>query len=159
MKVFAALFLFVSAASWAAEPSRFPADTCSNGSLITKEMVELELSGFRWAGGISPCLKQSRFQSIVASKEKVGDKKLLKPEYILPKGREIKIISQTELRTEEVIVKFAYIGRAPGSTKAVDVPVTDELSYRRNYGDKRDVEGCASILEEPEHLVLREQCY
>jgi hypothetical protein len=136
------------------DTKQFLADHCSNSNLISHEMIELELSGYRWSAGTSRCLKQDRFKTIVAGKENLIDLRVNGPEFLIKKGRDFKILSETLLRTEEMVVKFSYIGTQNG----MDVPVIDSLTYTRNYGTKRELRGCASMLDEPQHLVMREEC-
>jgi len=132
----------------------FSAESCRDQHAITKEVIELELSGVRWQGGDSPCLKQSRFDKVVAVKARVGDPYLLDPEVTLPKGREVKILSERWLDIGGVEVKFAYIGKKDGK----DVPIEDQLVYTVNYGKNRKKRGCATISEEPHHFVMRAEC-
>ena len=131
----------------------FTHETCKDLQRITQEVIELELSGARWQGGTSPCLKQSNFKTVFATQQKIGDSYLLDPEYVLSKGRQIRVISEKWLDIGGVEVKFAYIAKKNGK----DVPVQDKLVYVMNYGKNRQ-RGCAMVSEEPRHFVMRAEC-
>jgi len=137
-----------------ARAENFSVEACRDQHAITKEVIELELSGVRWQGGDSSCLKQSHFEKVVAVKAHVGDPYLLDPELILPKGRDVKILSERWLDIGGVEVKFAYIGKKDGK----DVPIEDQIVYIMNYGKNRKARGCATISEEPRHFVMRAEC-
>jgi hypothetical protein len=145
------LFLAIAAQSASLE---FTAETCKDLSTITHEVLELELSGARWQGGVSPCLQQNQFKTIYAVQEKILDSSLLDPEYLLPKGREIRVLSEKWLDIGAVEVRFAYIAQKNGK----EAPVQDQLVYKLNYGKNRQARGCAVISEEPRYFVMRKGC-
>ena len=153
--VFKGVFTFAAEVKPAASPVlEFKVDICKDTHQITQEMIELELSGYRWQGGDSPCLKQSKFKTMYAFKHKVGDSYLLDPEFILPDARDVRIVSEKLGLNEVMDVKIAYIAKKNGK----DVPVEDEFSYILNFGKNRVARGCASIFSDPEHFVMRESC-
>jgi hypothetical protein len=155
MKIILALILLTSLFTVSrSEAIEFTADSCKDLTAITKEVIELELAGARWQGGTSPCLQQSRFKTVYAVQEKVGDSYLLDPEYVLAKGREVKVISEKWLDIGAMEIKIAYIGKKNGK----DVPVQDGFVYSLNYGKNREKRGCATVSEEPKHFVMRAEC-
>jgi len=92
-------------------------DICKDTHVISLEMIELELSGRRWVGGTSPCLKQSKFKTLYAFKSDDGDSYLSKPEYVLSDGREIRIVSEKLEPNDQVDVRIAYIGKKNGKDR------------------------------------------
>ena len=129
-------------------------DICKDTHAVTLEMIELELSGRRWQGGESPCLKQSKFKTLYAFKSGAGDSYLTKPEFILSAGREVKIVSEKLGPNDSIEVRIAYIGKKDGK----DVAVEDEFSYVVNFGKNRVARGCGSILSDFNHFVMRANC-
>jgi len=140
--------------AWAIE---FSAETCKNQALITREIIELELAGQTWQGGNSPCLKQENFKTVIAKKEILGDSYLLEPEYILAKGKEIKVVSETLEDSgyfQIVSVKISYTG----IKNKKEAEVQDGFSYQINYGKNRS-SGCAMVIEPFKKFVMKEECY
>lgn len=127
------------------------------GSTLSKEMIELELSGFRWAGGPEEidCLKKGSFNYVHPVHVHYSDTAMLDPKYLLKKNREVKITKEKWLDDSSVEVQFVYIGTKDGK----DVAVNDRIVYTVNFGDRRKELGCVSFLTEPEHFVMRETCH
>lgn len=138
----------------------FLAHTCTDSKKIIGELIEFELSGGRWQGGTSPCLKQDHFQTIFAKKQESGDSYLLQPEYVLAKGQEVKVISQKKIPALDAVeVEIGYLARKFDPKQGQkEVFVKDHFVYRTNYGRNREKMGCVSLTEEPEHFVMKEEC-
>lgn len=129
----------------------------AGGSTLSREMIELELSGYRWAGAPEEirCLKKATFNYVRPIHVKYSDTQMLDPKYLLKKNREVKITKEKWIDDGSVEVEFVYIGTRAGK----DVAVNDRLVYTINFGDRRKARGCASFLTEPEHFVMREACH
>lgn len=127
----------------------------AGGSTLSKEMIELELAGFRWPKGAEGqgCLKADRFKYIRPGHVSYSDFRR-EPEYLLKKGREVTITKEKWIDDGSVEVSFIYIG----TSGAEDVSVGDRIVYTINYGERRKLRGCASFLAEPAHFVMREEC-
>ena len=151
------------AAAPGAQAVIFTAHTCADSKKIVREIIEYELSGGRWQGGHSRCLKQSRFQTIFAKRQDAGDAYLLEPEYLLANGEEVKVIEQKENRDLHAVeVEIGYLAMKRES-KAESAPgaetfVKDHFTYRLNYGRTREKLGCVSLIEEPAHFVMKKEC-
>jgi hypothetical protein len=127
----------------------------SDGSPLSREWIELELSGHRWVGGDSKCLDPKRFKVIRAHKAKVNDADLLEPKYILKKGRQFKVIQERWIDDFSFEVTYVFIG-TKGKT---EVSVTEKMVFTLNFGQKREQLGCVSQFTEPAFLTLREDCH
>lgn len=132
-------------------------EPCENYKQLIQDYIDLELAGARWQGGTSSCIKKLKLRTMASEKMKLPeDPTLADPQYILTEGREI----QSEYkRTEENLleVKVYYIGRAPGSKE--DIQVKDTFKLKLNYGQTRDLRGCASVFTPLENLVMKKSCY
>ncbi|NDG84798.1 MAG: hypothetical protein EBX52_07145, partial [Proteobacteria bacterium] len=106
MKVAAVLFALASAGS-PLLAATFDPKLCGDRHLVSKEMVEYHLAGAHWQGGESPCLDQRRFKSLLSEHQSAGDDSLLSPAYVVPKGAEVKIESETEVGFGGVEVRFS----------------------------------------------------
>jgi hypothetical protein len=152
------LNLFILPAAFADRP-QFTEETCENRDAVTKEVIELELSGDRWQGGDSDCLKQENFKTVVAAKQELGNPDLLDPTYLAT--GEVRIIKQKWLDDVGAVeVEFAYIGQkiSPGGSRT-PANVTDTLVYKVNLGKRREQEGCASLLDAPKNFVMKKSCH
>ncbi len=135
----------------------FSAETCKDFHRITRELIDLELSGQTWQGGDSPCLKQERFKTVLAKKADLGDPYLLEPEYILPKNRTVMVTSEKIEDTgyiQNVHVKIAYRGKKAKK----DEDIEDGFSYQINYGKNR-ARGCATVIESMQKFVMKAECH
>jgi|GEM_PF-1692114 len=151
-----------------AQAITFTAHTCADSKKIVREIIDYELSGGRWQGGHSKCLKQSRFQTIFAKRQDAGDAYLLQPEYLLADDEEVKVVAQkknSDLGAIEVEIGYLATKNEPKSPAASAAPapgpetfVKDRFTYRLNYGRNREKLGCVTLIEEPAHFVMKKEC-
>lgn len=132
-------------------------DNCENYKKLIEEYIALELAGARWQGGTSSCLKKLKLDTMVSEKMKLPDDPTLSdPQYILTEGREIQ--SEYKRTADNLLeVKVYYIGRSPAGKE--DVAVKDSFKLKLNYGQTRDLRGCASVFTPLEHFVMKKSCY
>jgi hypothetical protein len=155
-----AVLALLTALSVPAHAITFTEHTCEDSKKIVEELIELELSGARWQGGVSKCLKQSRFHTIFAKHQEVGDEYLLQPEYVLSSGSEVKVVSKKPLPDLDAVeVEIGYLARK--YDKKLDQKenfIKDKFVYRLNYGRTRLKTGCVRLIEEPKNFVMKEEC-
>ena len=150
------IVLFLCTGAWAAplvEPL-FSDEDCEDYQKIANEYVELELSGSRWQGGDSPCLKGLKLRTALAERPvPVADSALLQPEFVVPEDRLVEV-GVRRIPGDRLEVKVHYIGKRAGKEKTV----RDSAILRLNFGRAREVRGCASVFQPLEHLVLKRNC-
>lgn len=151
-------FLFLNPApSHAIEVTReYTDEICDDDQKIASEFIELELAGQRWQGVIdqTACMKQAKVVTVGVNRIPSSDPSMLDPEYLLKKGREVHFQIK-KLPNDLIEVILNYIGSKNGK----DVAVTDRFTLQKNYGKARMLRGCASFYSEPEHFVMRAQCW
>jgi hypothetical protein len=151
--VFASLIFALPHLISSAAATVFDKETCTNVDLINEEIIQLELAGARWQNGQSQCLNQKNFKTVVAEKETLNGHAFQRPAHLLPVNRKVEIISQTWDDTlAQMTLSVRYLDRA-------DQQVTDELTYRMNFGEKRAEKGCASLISDLTNFVMREDCF
>lgn len=144
------LVVFLNYSSAIAESSKVSFD-CSKADRIIAEMIEAELSGIRDQSGVSTCLDQRRFKSVMLKHQQVGDPYLLKPEYVIAKGSSYKVETVNDKAGDLVEVEFSYVTSA-------NLKIKDSLEFVKVFGPRVKRKGCAMILREPAHFVMREEC-
>jgi len=156
MKVFWLVFLFVSGgvASPVVVETLYSEEDCEDIQQIAQDYLELELSGFRWQGGESSCLKDLKLKTWPARSEApVADPLLRRPEFLIPDDRPVEV-SVRRLPGDRLELKVHYIGR-----KGVkEITVRDSAILRLNFGKIRETTGCASVYQPLDHLVMRRNC-
>ena len=151
----AAIFVFTGQIA-RAEPT-FDLAKCADIPKIAEELVEVELSGKRWQGGDSVCLDQSKFDRVNAKKIEAGDSALLDPELIIKKGKEVKIDPPIFNPITEVYTIHYY---ASGKRKNGEIAnIKNSILFSIYSKGAIKTEGCAMLLEKPEHFVMREECH
>ncbi len=156
MKVFWLALLFVSGgvASPVVVESLYSEEECEDIHQIAQDYLELELSGFRWQGGESGCLKDLKLKTWPARQEApVADPALRHPEFVIPDDRPVDV-SVRRLSGDRLELKVHYIGRKG----AKEVTVRDSAILRLHFGKVREVRGCASVYQALDHLVMRKTC-
>ena len=153
IKLMSAVAVFLIAPFGRADP-RFDPKLCEDTHLVSKEMVEYHLSGAHWQGGISRCLDQKKFKTILSEHQSAGDSSLLTPSVIVPKGEAFKIESEKELDLGGVEVRFSFRAKMGGKQKRI----TDSLIYIWNGPKIRERDGCAAIYVLPAYFAVREEC-
>jgi hypothetical protein len=148
-----AVILFLASLSSKAEGS-FDPKLCEDRHRVSKEMVEYHLAGAHWQGGVSRCLDQKNFKTILSEHQSAGDSSLLTPTFIVPKGALVKIDSEKELELGGVEVRFSFRARQ-GSEKKI---FHDSLIYIWNAPRIRNRDGCAAISVLPAYFAVREEC-
>ncbi len=150
------LFLILSVAHAGQAKRIYSDELCQDERKIAGEFIEAELSGLRWQGTdeTPKCLKNLKPNTMNAERIFEGDPALLDPEYLLPKGRKVNY-SVKRLPDDLLEVSFSYIGKKMGK----DFAVRDKMVLKLNFGRVRDLRGCASYFSEPEHFVMRTQCW
>ncbi len=135
-------------------------ERCDSVQTIAEEYMALELAGYRWQGGDSPCLSKLKLKTQVSVKSKgAADPLLLDPEFIIPDRRKVDI--QAKCLPQDLIeVRVAYLGKKkkPGIKGGEDVAVKDRFTLKMNFGRDRIQKSCASILIPPVHLVMKKSC-
>ncbi len=156
MNVFWLALLFASGgvASPVVVESLYSEEDCEDLQQIAQDYLELELSGFRWQGGESVCLKGLKLKTWPSQQEApVADPMLRRPEYLIPDDRPADV-SVRRLPGDRLELKVHYIGRKG----AKEIAVRDTAILRLHFGKVRETRGCASVYQPLEHLVMRKNC-
>lgn len=133
----------------------FNPEACDDIEKVAEELIELELAGVRWQGGLSKCLDQSKFTLVHAKHVTYGDSRLLDPKITLKKGKTVKIDVPTKNAVSGIYtVKFHYIGHNGSAFKNISDSIQFSIYSKRVI----KTEGCAMLLEEPATFVMREEC-
>jgi hypothetical protein len=148
-----ALFFLLFSAFAKAEP-QFDPKLCKDTRLVSKEMVEYHLAGAHWQGGVSRCLDQKNFKTLLSEHQSAGDSSLLTPTFVVPKGAEVKIESEKELDLGGVEVRFSFRAKKGDEKKLLQ----DSLIYIWNAPRIRKRDGCAAIYVLPAYFAVREEC-
>jgi hypothetical protein len=156
MKVLWLALLFVSGgvASPVVVESLYSEEDCEDIQQIAQDYLELELSGFRWQGGESSCLKGLKLKTWPVHQEApVADPALRRPGFLIPDDRPADV-SVRRLPGDRLELKVHYIGK-----KGVkEVTVRDSAILRLHFGKVRETRGCASVYQPLEHFVMRRNC-
>ena len=152
------MILLALAYLFSVDPARasvlFTEESCDSMFLLGTEFVELELAGARWQGGDSPCLSALRLKTMPSRKIKQSqDPGLLDPEYLVEGKRKVRV-NVKRLPDDLVEVIYSY----PGTRGGKDVPVSDRMVLKLNFGKIRKDSGCALIQTPPRHFVMRKSC-
>ncbi len=137
-------------------------EVCDSIQTIAEEYMALELAGYRWQGGDSPCLSKLKLKTQGSARAKwkgAADPLLLDPEFIIPDRRKLDVQAK-RLPQDLIEVRVAYLGRkkSPGTKMGEDVAVKDRFTLKINFSRDRIQKGCASILVPPAHLVMKKSC-
>lgn len=142
------------AAGVAGPADAFDPKLCEDRHLVSQEMVEYHLAGAHWQAGVSSCLEQKNFRTILSGRQSAGDASLVTPAFIVPKGSKIKIDSENELEIGGVEVRFTFAAMRAGEKKVLH----DSLIYLWNAPRIRKRDGCANIQTLPAYFAMREEC-
>jgi hypothetical protein len=139
-----------------AQANTYTDDVCDDYQKIAGEFIEMELSGLRWQGvvGIPACLGALKPEATTIDRIPASDPSLLDPEFTLPEGRDVSF-SAHRIPNDLIDVVLNYIGQK----NKKDVAVKDHFILKINFGKSRDLKGCASWYSEPDHFVMRAQCW
>jgi hypothetical protein len=127
---------------------------CKDVHRVSREMVQYHLAGAHWQGGVSHCLDQRNFKTILSEHQSVGDSSLITPAFIVPKGATVRIDSETEVDIGGVEVRFTF----PAVKGGESTELHDSLIYIWNGRKQQKRDGCASIETLPAYFAVREEC-